>query len=216
MNPNAMNPNAMNPNDFMVAESAHGRRADSDVTSGPRRAFHALFPEIPADADRQILGLGLIVGALTFSALLGWGPQGQWLKALRPPGRRSVTSAAAPRAHHGAAAVAAVVSSPNSTVVKATLPTDARPPSTSTETALPTSTPVAARGEAPRSSVAAVSVAAGSVPAASAVDTTLAALVFEVPGNFAASDNNAAPAVTVQPSKVSAPSTVSAPATSQP
>ena len=67
-----------------------------------RRRLGALFPEVPVDAERQVLGLSLLVGAIVFSGIMGWGPHGRWLNGLHAPRGTANVAALGPVAGHNA------------------------------------------------------------------------------------------------------------------
>jgi hypothetical protein len=69
---------------------------------GSTSPLGALFPDVPIDAERQVFWLSLLVGAIVFSGLMGWGPHGEWLSGVSTPSSEAVTTSAVPSVSRGA------------------------------------------------------------------------------------------------------------------
>ncbi len=88
--------------DTTQSDTEGAGRERGDDAYERRRRLGALFPEVPVDAERQVLGLSLLVGAIVFSGIMGWGFHGRWLNGLHAPRGSANVAALAPVAGHNA------------------------------------------------------------------------------------------------------------------
>ena len=107
--------------DRVSSDPASSNREGLNI-SDRRRRLGALFPEIPVDAERQVLGLGLLVGALTFTAMMGWGPIGRWLSGFHVTSHRVTAATTQPRGRGSAALAVPTIAIPNVSAPKVTTP----------------------------------------------------------------------------------------------
>ncbi len=115
--------------DYLASPASTSTRDEANITDDAtvaerRRGVGVLFPEIPVDAERQVLGAGLIIGAITFTAFMGWGPIGRWLNGHVSTGKPAAVAAAPKRGSNVSVLVPAVpaVALPNVSAPAVTAP----------------------------------------------------------------------------------------------